>query len=151
MATTVTTQTLTVNIGESITINGTTYDQTVTKSIAGIGNVSKRIHTIPAASTTTLATFASAGTGANFDVEDLKYMRLTNLDDTENLILTLAFNATSAAVELKAGCSITLFSPNGLGAGSSAAITSQDDIESLFVRNNHGGNTVDLEVFIATV
>ena len=150
MASTVSTATLTVQVKEQITINGTTYDQDVTKSLTGVGNVSKRIHTIPAASSTTLATFASAGDGANYDVEDLKYMRLTNLDDTENLIITLAFNATSAAVELKAGCSVTLFSPNGFGATSKAAITTQDDIETLFVRNNHGGNAVDLEVFIAT-
>tara|TARA_R100000655_G_scaffold71210_2_gene109608 strand:- start:2829 stop:3284 length:456 start_codon:yes stop_codon:yes gene_type:complete len=150
MATTVTAATLTVSVTETITINGTTYDQTVSKELTSVGNVSKRIHTIPAATTVTLATFASAGDGANFDVEDLKYMRITNLDDGEGLILTKAFNATSAATELKAGCSVTYFTPNGFGATSKAAITTQDDIETLFVRNNHGGNAVDLEVFIAT-
>tara|TARA_R100000655_G_scaffold26970_1_gene55292 strand:+ start:1721 stop:2176 length:456 start_codon:yes stop_codon:yes gene_type:complete len=150
MATTVTTATLTVEVKETMTLNGALYDHTITKAISGIGNVSKRIHTIPAATSTTLATFASAGDGANYDVEDVKYIRLTNLDDTENLILTKAFNATAAATELKAGCSVTYFSPNGFGATSKAAITTQDDIETLFVRNNHGGNAVDLEVFIAT-
>ncbi len=150
MATTVTTATLTVEVKETMTLNGALYDHTITKAISGIGNVSKRIHTIPAATTVTLATFASTGDGANFDVEDLKYMRITNLDDGEGLILTKAFNATSAATELKAGCSVTYFTPNGFGATSKAAITTQDDIETLFVRNNHGGNAVDLEVFIAT-
>ena len=150
MATTVTPQSLIVSVAESITINGTAYTQTTTKTLSSITNVSKRIHTIPAATTTTLATFASTGDGQNFDVEEVKYIRLTNLDDTENLIVTTAFSATSAALEIKPGCSITLFSPNGNGATSKAAITTQDDIETLFVRNNHGGNAVDLEVFVAT-
>ena len=150
MATTVTTATLSVSVTEEITLNGTTYDQTVTKSITGVGNVSKRIHTIPASTTTTLATFSGTGNGVNFDVDDIKYIRVTNLDDTNVLLLTKAFSATSAATELKPGCSVTFFTPNGNGATSKAGITSTDDIESLFVHNPHGGDALDLELFIAT-
>ena len=150
MATTVTTATLNVSVAEEITLNGTTYDQTVTKTITGVGNVSKRIHTIPASTTTTLATFSGTGNGVNFDVDDIKYIRVTNLDDTNVLLLTKAFSATSAATELKPGCSVTFFTPNGNGATSKAGITSTDDIESLFVHNPHGGDALDLELFIAT-
>lgn len=150
MATTVTTATLNVSVAEEITLNGTTYDQTVTKTITGVGNVSKRIHTIPASTTTTLATFSGTGNGVNFDVDDIKYIRVTNLDDTNVLLLTKAFSATSAATELRPGCSVTFFTPNGNGATSKAGITSTDDIESLFVHNPHGGDALDLELFIAT-
>ena len=150
MATTVTTATLTVAVQETLTLNGTVYDQTVSKSISSIGNVSKRIHTIPANSSVTIATFSATGNGINFDVDDIKYLRVTNLDDTENLIVTKGFSATSSATELRAGCSETYFSPNGNGSTSKAAITSTDDIESLFIHNPHGSNTVDVEVFIAT-
>ena len=150
MATTVTTATLNVSVAEEITLNGTTYDQTITKTITGVGNVSKRIHTIPASTTTTLATFSGTGNGVNFDVDDIKYIRVTNLDDTNVLLLTKAFSATSAATELKPGCSVTFFTPNGNGATSKAGITSTDDIETLFVHNPHGGDALDLELFIAT-
>tara|TARA_R100000654_G_scaffold14456_1_gene31101 strand:- start:7861 stop:8316 length:456 start_codon:yes stop_codon:yes gene_type:complete len=150
MATTVTTATLNVSVAEEITLNGTTYDQTITKTITGVGNVSKRIHTIPASTTTTLATFSGTGNGVNFDVDDIKYIRVTNLDDTNVLLLTKAFSATSAATELRPGCSVTFFTPNGNGATSKAGITSTDDIESLFVHNPHGGDALDLELFIAT-
>ncbi len=150
MATTVTTATLSVSVAEEITLNGTTYDQTVTKSITGVGNVSKRIHTIPASTSTTLATFSATGNGVNFDVDDIKYIRVTNLDDTNVLLLTKAFSATSAATELRPGCSATFFTPNGNGATSKAAITTTDDIETLFVHNPHGGDALDLELFIAT-
>lgn len=151
MATSVTTATLTVQVKEEITINGTTYDQTVSHSIASIGNVSKRIFTIPASTSVTLATFISTVTNNQFDVEDVKYIRVTNLDDTDVLVLTKAFNATSSATELKALKSVVYFTPNGNGSTSKAAITTTDDIETLFVHNPHGSNALDCEVFIATI
>ena len=150
MATTVTTATLTVQIKEEITINGTAYDTTVSKSITGVGNIFKRIFTIPASSSVTLATFISTVTDNQFDVEDVKYIRVTNLDDTDALILTKAFNSTSSATDLKAQSSVVYFTPNGNGATSKAAITTTDDIETLFVHNSHGGNALDLEIIIAT-
>ena len=150
MATTVTTATLTVQIKEEITLNGTAYDTTVSKSITGVGNIFKRIFSIPASSSVTLATFISTVTDNQFDVEDVKYIRVTNLDDTDALVLTKAFNSTSCATELKAQSSVVYFTPNGNGATSKAAITTTDDIETLFVHNSHGGNALDLEIIIAT-
>ena len=151
MATTVNASTLTVQVKEQITINGTTYDQDVTHTIPSIGNVSKRIFTIPASTSVTLATFISTVTNNQFDVEDVKYIRVTNLDDTNVLILTKAFNATSSATELKPQMSVVYFTPNGNGSTSKAAITTTDDIESLFIHNPNGGNALDCEVFIATL
>jgi len=150
MATTVTTATLNVQIKEEITLNGTAYDTTVSKSITGVGNIFKRIFSIPASSSVTLATFISTVTDNQFDVEDVKYIRVTNLDDTDALVLTKAFNSTSSATELKAQSSVVYFTPNGNGATSKAAITTTDDIETLFVHNSHGGNALDLEIIIAT-
>jgi len=150
MATTVSSATLSVQIKEQITLNGTTYDQEITKSLTGVGNISKRIFSIPASTTVTLATFISTVTNDQFDVEDVKYIRVTNLDDTDALILTKAFNATSSATELKAQSSVVYFTPNGNGATSKAGITTTDDIETLFVHNSHGGNALDLELVIAT-
>lgn len=150
MATTVTSATLSVQIKEEITLNGTAYDQTITKSLTGVGNVSKRIFTIPASTSVTLATFISTVTDNQFDVEDVKYIRVTNLDDTNVLLLTKAFSATSAVTELKATSSVVYFTPNGKGATSKAAITTTDDIETLFVHNPHAGDALDCEVFIAT-
>ena len=109
MATTVTTATLTVQIKEEITLNGTAYDTTVSKSITGVGNIFKRIFSIPASSSVTLATFISTVTDNQFDVEDVKYIRVTNLDDTDALVLTKAFNSTSSATELKAQSSVVYF------------------------------------------
>lgn len=149
MATTVTTATLTVDVKETLTLNGTVYDQTVSKSISSIGNVSKRIYTLPASTTMTVADFLSTSTGEEYDTEDTKYIRLTNLDDTNEIIVTLAVTAAAGAVELKAGSSTTLFSINANGAGSKAAQTTVDAIEAIYVHNAHGSDSVDVELFIA--
>ena len=101
MATTVSTATLSVQIKEEITLNGTAYDQTITKSITGIGNVSKRIFTIPAGTTATLAEFLSTSTGEEFDTEDTKYIRVTNLDDTNEVILTFFLEISNIIILLK--------------------------------------------------
>ncbi len=150
MASTVTPTDLTIEIKETITINGNSYDQTITKTLTGIGNVSKRIFTIPHSTTVTLATFISTVTNNQFDVEDVKYIRVTNLDDTDALILTKSFASTSAATELKAGCSVTYLTPNGAASASKAGITATAAIETLFIHNSHGGNAMDCELFIAT-
>ncbi len=149
MATTVTTATLTVDVKETLTLNGTVYDQTVSKSISSIGNVSKRIYTLPANTTMTVADFLSTSTGEEYDTEDTKYIRLTNLDDTNEIIVTLAVTAAAGAVELKPGSSTTLFSINANGAGSKAAQTTVDAIEAIYVHNAHGSASVDVELFIA--
>jgi len=151
MATTITTSNLTVATTESITLNGTTYNQTITKTVADIQTVSKRTITLTANTTHSLATLASTATNDSFDTEDVKYIRVTNLDDTNVVILTLAASATSGAVEIPALGTQQLFTVNVNGAASKAAITSVGAIETIFVHNAHASATVDIEIFIASV
>lgn len=150
MATTVTSAALSVEIKEQITLNGTVYDQTVTTSITGIGNVSKRIMTVAASGTANIATFLSTVTNDAYDTEDVRYIRVTNLDDTSAVILTLSQASTAAGLELKAGNSSTIFSINANGAASKAALTSAGAIEEIHVHNGSGA-AIDIELFIATV
>tara|TARA_R110001606_G_scaffold63840_1_gene148239 strand:- start:216 stop:668 length:453 start_codon:yes stop_codon:yes gene_type:complete len=150
MATTVTSAALSVEIKEQITLNGTVYDQTVTTSITGIGNVSKRIMTIAASGTANIATFLSTVTNDAYDTEDVRYIRVTNLDDTSAVILTLSQASTASGLELKAGNSSTIFSINANGAASKAALTSAGAIEEIHVHNASGA-AIDIELFIATV
>ena len=59
MATTVTTATLKVDITETITLNGTTYDKTTTQSITGIAQYTSRVYQLKASTTHTVVEFAS--------------------------------------------------------------------------------------------
>tara|TARA_R110000751_G_scaffold72132_3_gene146324 strand:- start:604 stop:1056 length:453 start_codon:yes stop_codon:yes gene_type:complete len=150
MATSVIPANLTTSIAESITLNGVDYTQTTTKTIASVTHVSKRIMTVSAGATSNVATFLSAVTNQAFDTEDTKYIRITNLDDTTEVIVTLSEASTAAGLELKAGASLPLFSINANGAASKAALTSAAAIEEIHVHNASGA-AIDLELFIAGV
>ena len=148
MATTITPATLTVQIKEEITLGGTTYDQTITKSIASIGNYSKRQFTITAGASHSIAEFLDTVTNDAYDTDDVKYIRLTNLDDTNAVIVTIAGDNEAAAIELEAGASFQMFDSKLSGSTSKAAITIVDDVEIIYVHNASGG--ADVELVVAT-
>ena len=153
MATTLTAATLTVTHTEAISLNG--YDQGAknTLTIDSIANVMKRIVSCTASQTTTIATFAaSVHTSVHaLDVDDVKYIRITNVDDTNALELAVVGAATLYQVELAAGESHILGNPDNImlsEADTSPSFGTMADIASLQV--HPGGNEIDVEVFIAS-
>ncbi len=87
MASTITSATLTVTLTESISLRGSNQGETNTLSIGSINEVSKRIVT----ATTTEATILAMGTAVaagQFIKSDVRYIRITNLDDTNHVVLT---------------------------------------------------------------
>ena len=163
MASTVTAATLTVTVSESVTLNGQDLGATNEKTIASINEIYKRIVTCPANSETTLAHFHSSvadGTLAPLDIEDVKYIRVTNLDDTTSITLSLQSDVgeddsaadESASLLIEAGRSFIMGSPNdGIGISDANAnlVTDLVDLESLVVFT--GSSAIDVEVFIASV
>ena len=163
MASTITAATLTVTVAESITLNGQDLGSVNTKSIASINEIYKRIVTCPANSETTLAHFHSSvadGTLAPLDIEDVKYIRVTNLDDTTSITLSLQSDVgeddstadESASLLIEAGRSFIMGSPNdGIGISDANAnlVTDLVDLESLVVFT--GSAAIDVEIFVASV
>ena len=86
MASTLTAATMTVTISESITLNGKNQGATNTKSISSIATVLKRIIDVPTSevSLISMSTTPSAGT---FVESDVRYIRITNLDDANFIYL----------------------------------------------------------------
>ena len=150
MGTTITASTLTVTVTESITLNDNNYNSTITKEIASIGNFARRIFTITASSTHTLAEFASSVTNDKFDLEDTKYIRITNLDDASDLTLTLGASSVAAGIKIPAGGSHVLFGTDVNGAASGSALTSTASLVNLFL-HNATGTAVDAEMVVATL
>lgn len=154
MASTVTAATLEVVISETLSLGGTQYGGTKTLSIGSINEVFKRIVKCVNSQTTTVATFnGNAFASANaIDVEDAKYIRVTNLDDTNPVELAIVGAATLYQVKLAAGESHILGSPEDLmlsEADTSPSFGTMADIDSIQV--NPASNDVDVEVFIASV
>jgi len=160
MATTITNAVLTVTITESVTLNS--YDQGSSNvlTIAAVNEIYKRIVTCPASADTTIATFQTAASTSDvaLDLETTKYIRVTNLDDTNSINLSLqtaggedGTPSMSATILVEAGRSFIMGSPHdGIGMDDDAAaiVTAPFDLESLLV--DPSGNAIDVEVFVAS-
>ena len=153
---------LTVTITENVSLNGANRGSTNTLTISGVDDVYHRIITCPSGSDTTVATFKStsaSGDGA-LDIEDTKYIRVTNLDSSNpvNLSLQLDSDESSSAADLsttillEAGRSFIMGTPHeSIHADDDAAtiVTALTDLESILIDPIE--NAVQVEVFIAGV
>ena len=162
MATTIRNATLKVTLKEEIVLNGNRQDSENILRISDINEIYKRIITCPANSETTLSHFHSSvadGTLAPLDIDDVKYIRVTNLDASTSVTLSLQSDVgeddsaadESASLLIEAGKSFIMGSPNdGIGISDANAnlVTDLVDLESLVVFT--GGSAVDVEIFVAS-
>jgi hypothetical protein len=160
--------TLVVTITESLPdYNGTDNDLTITNalSIAGVDDIYHRIITCPDDVPVTVATFhaTTGASDASLDVENVKYIRVTNLDASNPVIVDLQIDtaendsaaADQGALLLEAGKSFIMGSPSdGIVVNSAAAtpitaLASLVNLESIIV--DPLSEAVKVEVFIASV
>ena len=161
MASTITSATMKVTIAEQINLNGTEQGSRNTLNISGVKDIFKRIITIAADDDATVLVFKSTTAIADgaLDLQNVKYIRVTNLDDTNSVGLSLQLDSdedNSAANEsctilLEAGRSFMMGTPDeGIHVNDDAAaiITALTDLESIIV--NPGSNAGTVEVFVAS-
>ena len=153
---------LTVTITESVTLNSVDQGATTSLTVASVVETYKRIVACPTGVDTTIATFKStSAVGDNaLDVEDVRYIRVTNLDGTNPVNLSLQIDAgeddsaadESATILLEAGKSFMMGIPSdGIAVADNAAtiVTALHNLESILV--DPLSNEVAVEVFIAGV
>ena len=153
--------TLQVKITESVNLNGKDRGSENTLEITSVTEVFHRIVTCPAGVDTTVATFRSDTSVADgaLDVEDVKYIRVTNLDASNSINLSLQIDAgeddsaadESATVLVAAGRSFIMGTPSdGIAVDDTNAtiVTALHNLESLLV--DPGVNAISVEVFIAS-
>ena len=92
MATKVTPSTLTVKVSESITLNGVSYGGSNTFTKTACGQVDQRIMNVVHDSNTEIAAFGAADAKGGVVAANLKYFRITNLDDT-NFISVIIYDS----------------------------------------------------------
>ena len=88
MATKLSTSTLSVSLKEDITLNGQNYGSENKLRIPGIKQVVKRIITVPT-SEVSLVAMSTAVAAGTFKESEVRYIRITNLDDTNFLYIVL--------------------------------------------------------------
>ena len=155
--------TLTSTITETVTLNGKERGSEISLDIASVTQVMHRIVTCPTGQDTTVATFASvaddSAVSGSLDVEDVKYIRVTNLDTTNPVNLSLQVDAgeddsaadESATILLAAGRSFVMGVPSdGIAVSDANAtiVTALHNLESILI--DPLSNAVAVEVFIAS-
>lgn len=153
--------TLTSTIKETVTLNGKERGSEISLEIASVSQVLHRIVTCPANVDTTIANFHSAtNTSDNsLDVGDVKYVRVTNLDTSNPVNLSLQVDAgeddtaadESATILLAAGRSFVMgATDDAIAVRDDAATieTTLHDLESILI--DPLANAVAVEVFIAS-
>ena len=155
---------LTVTHTESITLNGQDFGNTNVFSITGINNIYKRIVTCPAdVDTTILRTGVTVDvTDSSMDVQNVKYIRVTNLDGSNSVNLNLQIDTTesgSGASAVNETATILLAAGERFVMGTShdsiavydadgSVQTTLHDLESILI--DPSANEVKLEVIAAS-
>ena len=146
-------------INEQITLAGVTHRYRAEKEISGINEVYHRVTTVPANTDMSIASFKTANntdTG-NLDLDSIVYIRITNLDSSNSVILNLLIDTNeddsaadgNVALKLDAGKSFIHCSPHDgimCSDSSTSEITDLKDLQSILV--DSGSNSVNIEVLI---
>jgi hypothetical protein len=164
MASTISAATLTVKITESILLNGSEQGSTNTLSIGSISQVYKRIVSCPASAETRIVDFHGDVNDAiltPLDLQQVKYIRLTNLDDSISITINLQIETVgddsaadmTTAILVGPGQSFIMGTPDDAIAtadNTATAISSTNlkDLESIIV--HPGGSVGDVEIFVAS-
>ena len=146
---------LTLTITEAVTLNGSARGSTNTKTVAGINHVMHRIVTCPVGQSTTVAVFNTntySAAGA-IDTENVRHIRITNLDSSNAVFLGLVGASDNYQIELSAGMSHMLPGANGVMLGEEDTTPAFASLESLvsIVCRPTASATVQVEIFVASV
>ena len=145
--------TATITITEAITMNSKDYGSTQSFTVASIANVDRRIFS---ATTTeqTIMTFSSVMAAGQSIPASVQYIRFTNLDDTNHVVLTIANeNDDEVAIKLDKGRSFLLAGDVAGGMADmldmkdSALSLSLGDLKSITIDADTA--SCDMELFVA--
>ena len=151
---------LKVKIQEDIILENQDYGSKRTLEISSINDIYKRIVTVPSGSDATIATFQTeTSTSDNaIDLENVKYIRVTNLESTHpcNLSLQVAGGEggtanMSTSILLEAGRSFIMGTTHdgiAIDDDSASIVTALNDLESILIDSLSQNITV--EIFVAS-
>ena len=146
---------LTTTITESVTLNGALRGSSNSITTTGIVDVFERILTCAHSNTTTIAVFNSTPHGADsaLDVENCKYLRVTNLSSDQDMKVAFVTAATNYQVTVRAGGSHVLFQAEEAMIAEADTTPNFPTLEDLVTVEIRPSATTDVqvEVFAALV
>ena len=144
---------LVTTISESVVLNSSLRGSTNSVTTSGIGDVFERIVTCTHSQTTTIATFAAApytSAGA-IDVDDVRYIRVTNLDTQGTIELGVVTTASNYQVRMTPGTSHILARANESALGeedTSPSFGTMENLASLQVKPDGTSYNPRVEIFV---
>jgi len=150
MASTVSASTLTLTVTEAISLNGTAHGSNNITTVASVNEVMKRIVTVLVATNGTQLYAGGAAAGAGtFISNNVVYIRITNLDDTNGVTLNFTDDSAHyAQFILGAGRSFILNQTNGFDNASDIDSTSGVTITK--IEGKASAADVDCEIMVCS-
>lgn len=147
MATSLTPATLTITHTESILLGGSDRGSTHTQTVASVAEYTNRIVNIGTADTAIVG-FGSANGQGSYVRTDVKYMRFSNLDDTNYITIGVSkTGADTAYFKLEAGQTF-IVNNDELEVDASGGVSSAF-VEADTIGAKANGAAVDIEFAIA--
>ena len=149
MASTITSGTLTVKLTESISLNGSEMGSTNTLTINAVNEINQRIVTVDAGNVRTLFNFGGTISAGEFVRANVKYLRITNKDDTNTVSINIRGNATNCWVEVEAGGSFVLTTGTSMMQADDDTSVDTPVLEDLNTISAYSANVIDLDCYMA--
>lgn len=150
MASTITAQTLTVTISESINLNNQPINSENQLTIASIGQVDKRIVSIPISTEVTVLAFGTAVAAGTLIRANVKYIRITNKDATNFVRIRVKKTGSETFdVKVNSGQSFIMSNASESVAATAGAFSAFVDADSINAQADTAA--VDIEVFAASI
>jgi hypothetical protein len=149
MASTIDTATLKVQILEDIELNGVKRGSRSYHTFSNIKQIDERILTVPTYEVDILLLSSSAAAGT-YSTNSFRYARLTNLDDTNYVSITLLSGSqgSKSVQKLLPKTSMMLTDLALSGSSSGVSFGSFNDITA--VKASANSAAIDLSLFVAT-
>ena len=150
MASTISAATLTVTVTESITLNGSNMGATNTKAISSINEITQPIVSLDAANVRTIFEFGATVGSGTFIKGDVKYIRITNKDDTNSVDLNLATGSTNCWISVEAGQSFIVSTGTSTSQGVASGTVATPTLADLVKISAYSANAIDLDCYLAS-
>jgi hypothetical protein len=149
MANTITAQNLVVTISEAITLNNQAINSENQLTIANISQVDKRFVSVPT-SEITIMSFGAANAAGTFIAANIKYIRITNKDDTNYVRIRVSKSgADTFDTKLEAGKSFIMGNTSESVSATAVSFSTFVDATSISAQANTAA--VEIEYFVATI
>ena len=149
MASTISSATLTVTVTESISLNGSTMGATNTLTIGSINEINQRIVTVDSGNVRTLFNFGGTISAGEFIRANVKYLRITNKDDTNTVSINIRGNATNCWVDVEPSGSFVLTTASSMMEADDDTTVATPVLEDLQIISAYSASGADLDCYLA--